>query len=446
MRDPYCIEEDVRKRISECYLRVINDAEEQIKKVTADEEQGIQRYPSDNISIIWACHSELYQCGMAVFSAMYSLGEKIEALHPYFDISVNGLKNMYQPMFHKIEFNINNCYDALLDLISIGILLEIDDDTMKVIADGARFYHANDALVDFLLSAYDIGWEHCTGKFYLPRPYQYTKDIIQTAQEDKEEASRLLEEYVKKKWLSGNGYKNAHKEKGYIGVWSYDAAALAKILGLDDSCFKGKKNYPYDLAHYKNARIFSANAYSKWLIKVREKEQGAERLEKEKVYIRELEEDYLALGAAAFYEKYKERFLKDLFFDEAEYRNYRMAGEEGILGFLLVNMLVTDGYILQMDYKDGPEEYLIDFVNERLETDYGKDMIEEPESDDESENMDAEIELYDTKYVKSLGRKLKRKGFRFVWFLIDSDQYYVCIMPKTAVLGKKWHEIRLKVD
>ena len=446
MRDPYCIEEDVRKRVSEDYLRTINNAEEQIKKVTADEEQGIQRYSSDNISIIRAYYLCWFQYGTVVFSAMYSLGEKIEDLCPYFDISVKGLENSYQSMFYNTVFCINYNYDALLDLISIGILLEIDDDTMKVIADGARFYHANDALVDFLLSAYDIGWEHCTGKFYRPRPYQYTKDIIQTAQEDKEEASRLLEEYVKKKWLSGNGYKNAHKEKGYIGVWSYDAAALAKILGLDDSCFKGKKNYPYDLAHYKNARTFSSNTYSKWLTKVREKEQGAERLEKEKVYIRELEKDYLALGAAAFYEKYKERFLKDLFFDEAEYRNYRMAGEEGILGFLLINMLVTDGYILQMDYKDGPEEYLIDFVNERLETDYGKDMIEEPESDDESENIDAEIELYDTKYVKSLGRKLKRKGFRFVWFLIDSDQYYVCIMPKTAVLGKKWHEIRLKVD
>lgn len=446
MRDPYCIEEDVRKRVSEDYLRTINNAEEQIKKVTADEEQGIQRYPSDNISIIRAYYLCWFQYGTVVFSAMYSLGEKIEDLRPYFDISVKGLENSYQPMFYKIGFCINYNYDALLDLISIGILLEIDNDTMKVIADGARFYHANDALVDFLLSAYDIGWEHCTGKFYLPRPYQYTKDIIQTAQEDKEEAFRLLEEYVKKKWLSGNGYKDAHKEKGYIGLWSYDAAALAKILGLEDSCFKGKKNYPYDLAHCKNARTFSANAYSKWLTKIREKEQGAERLEKEKMYIRELEEDYLALGAEVFYEKYKERFLKDLFFDEAEYRKYRMAKEEGILGFLLVNMLVTDGYMLQMDYKDGPEEYLIDFVNERLETDYGKDMVEEPESDDESENMDAEIELYDTKYVKNLGRKLKRKGFRFVWFLIDSDQYYVCIMPKTAVLGKKWHEIRLKVD
>ena len=404
MRDPYCIEEDVRKRVSEDYLRTINNAEEQIKKVTADEEQGIQRYSSDNISIIRAYYLCWFQYGTVVFSAMYSLGEKIEDLCPYFDISVKGLENSYQSMFYNTGFCINYNYDALLDLISIGILLEIDDNTMKVIADGARFYHANDALVDFLLSAYDIGWEHCTGKFYLPRPYQYTKDIIRTAQEDKEEASRLLEEYVKKKWLSGNGYKNAHKEKGYIGVWSYDAAALAKILGLDDSCFKGKKNYPYDLAHYKHDRVFSANAYLEWLTKIREKEQGA------------------------------------------EYRNYRMAGEEGILGFLLVNMLVTDGYILQMYYKDGPEEYLIDFVNERLETDYGKDMIEEPESDDESENIDAEIELYDTKYVKSLGRKLKRKGFRFVWFLIDSDQYYVCIMPKTGVLGKKWHEIRLKVD
>lgn len=446
MRDPYCIEEDVRKKISENYLRTLNDAEEQIKEVTGNEEQGVQRYPSDNISIIWACHLSRFQYGTVVFSAMYSLGEEVEGLRPYFDISVSGLKNMYQPMLHRQGFNINYCYNALLDLISIGILLETDDDTMRVIANGARRYNANDALVDFLLSAYDIGWEHHTGKFHIPRPYQYTKDIILTAQEDREGASELLKEYVKKKWLSGSGFKNAHKEKGYIGVWSYEAAALAKILGLDDSCFKGKKNYPYDLAHYKRGKVFSVNAYSEWLTRIREKEQGAERLEKEKAYIKTLEEDYLALDDAAFYEKYKEKFLQELFSNGAEYGNYRMAGAEGILGFLLVNMLVTDGYILQMDYGDAPEECLIDFVNERLETDYGTDMIEDIESDDESENKDAEIEFYDTKYVKKLERKLKRKGFQFVWFLIDNDQYYVSILPKTAVPGKTWHEIRLKID
>lgn len=446
MRDRYCTEEDVRKKISEDYLRTINDAEKQIKEVTADEEQGIQRYRADNISIIWGSHLTRYQYGTVVFSALYSLGEEIEDLRPWFELSVKGLENACQPMFHKLEFYINNCYDAILDLISIGILLETDDDTMSVIADGARRYNANDALLDFLLSAYDTGWEHHTGKFHIPRPYQYTKDIILTAQEDKERASRLLEEYVKKRWLSGNGFKNIHKEKGYIGVWSYEAAALAKILGLDDSCFKGKKNYPYDLAHYKRDRVFSASAYSAWLKGIREKEQGAERLEEEKEHIKALEEDYFALDDEAFYEKYREKFLQDLFLDGAEYGSYRRARAEGILGFLLVNMLVADGYILQLDYCDEPEEYLIDFINERLETDYGKDMIEDIESDDESENMDAEIELYDTKYVKKLGRKLKRKGFRFVWFLIDNDQYYVCILPKTAVLGKQWHEIRLKID
>lgn len=97
MRDPYCIEEDVRKRVSEDYLRTINNAEEQIKKVTADEEQGIQRYSSDNISIIRAYYLCWFQYGTVVFSAMYSLGEKIEDLCPYFDISVKGLENSYLP-------------------------------------------------------------------------------------------------------------------------------------------------------------------------------------------------------------------------------------------------------------------------------------------------------------------------------------------------------------
>ena len=39
------------------------------------------------------------------------------------------------------------------------------------------------------------------------------------------------------------------------------------------------------------------------------------------------------------------------------------------------------------------------------------EAIEDIESDDSFENMDAEIELYDTKYVKKIQRKLKAKRF-----------------------------------
>ena len=99
-------------------------------------------------------------------------------------------------------------------------------------------------------------------------------------------------------------------------------------------------------------------------------------MSKEKEYIKELEMDYHALDNKAFYEKYKERFLNELFTEEKEYQNFQAKEKEGILGFLLVNLLVTDGYILQMDFKDEPEEDLAEFVNERIEIDYNGEAIE----------------------------------------------------------------------
>lgn len=46
--------------------------------------------------------------------------------------------------------------------------------------------------------------------------------------------------------------------------------------------------------------------------------------------------------------------FKDLFPDVQSYHLYGEMHHSTILGFLLVNALVTDGYILQMDWKDYP--------------------------------------------------------------------------------------------
>jgi len=92
-------------------------------------------------------------------------------------------------------------------------------------------------------------------------PYAKTAEIIQMAlhDKDKERASKRLQQYVEKEWIKGHNdldWKNAHKEPGYVGLWSFEAAALAKILGLDDSALKDNNHYPYDLAHYKNGMSF----------------------------------------------------------------------------------------------------------------------------------------------------------------------------------------------
>ncbi len=290
----------------------------------------------------------------------------------------------------------------------------------------SRYYHnMDDALIDFLLSACNIGWTHQTMNYDVPNPYQFTERIIIAAQKDKAEASRLLETYIKKKWNAEDG-------------WSYESAAVAKILGLDDSRLRNSSHYPYELVHYKNMREFPDSFYSDWLKNIYERQQGAQRLEKEKEFIHMVETDYTALEEQDFYEKYRERFLMELFPDAASYRNFRKEKGNAILGFLLVNALVTDGYILQMDFKDEPEEYLPDFVNERLETDYGVEQIE-LESVKSSENMDASTGMYDTKYVKAVQRKRKRKGFCLIWFLLDNDQYYTAVVPKKTVLGSTWN-------
>ena len=56
------------------------------------------------------------------------------------------------------------------------------------------------------------------------------------------------------------GWKTAHKKVGYVGLWSFESAALAKILALNDEKLKSSSHYPYDLAHYKSNKRFSVKA------------------------------------------------------------------------------------------------------------------------------------------------------------------------------------------
>lgn len=423
-------EQELKDTISDI-LTGIERFEKTIEELEEAEKKGIQLYPADNVMVIKNFHDLCYQNREALMDVMYFTGEDIDSLIPHFNASVADLNISYLPSEYYPEYRCAN-YGAVLQIIAFGILLEADDDAMRKIAHYTHYNYVEDALIDFLLSACDIGWTHQTG-IYFDTNYRDIGNIILTAQTDKAEAANLLETYMKK----------VNKKKSINDEWRYETGAVAKILGLDDYKLKKNKNYPYDLVHYRDTRKFSSNAYSAWLEMMNMRKQGQEQLTKEKEYIKELEKDYHALDNKEFYEKYKERFLNELFTDEKEYQNFQAKEKKGILGFMLVNLLVTDGYILQLDFKDEPEEDLAEFVNERIEIDYNGEAIEDIESDDSFENMDAEIELYDTKYVKKIQQKLKRKGFRLVWFQLDNDQYYVCVLPKIEVLPKKWHEIKL---
>jgi hypothetical protein len=57
-----------------------------------------------------------------------------------------------------------------------------------------------------------------------------------------------------KKWYSGmrvTYWHNTHNSRHdvYFGYWCFEAAAVAKMLGIDDAALKNHRNYPFDARH-----------------------------------------------------------------------------------------------------------------------------------------------------------------------------------------------------
>lgn len=416
------------KRIATARREDIRSAQALINQAEENERKGILPPRTDNRSVILSSYSYSFKSRIALIDALYSLGQKIDDLSSHFSKAVVDLDCSYSRDDYSPAHDMWGDYGLLLNTLSLGILLEADDECMRKIADAMFYHNVDDALVDFMLSAFGIGWQHFTAKYYVPNLYRATRDIIVAAQRDKAEASRLMEAYMKR------------KRRPDEGDWNYEAAALVKILGLDDARLQKSRHYPYELAHYKATRNFPADNYSGWFVDSDRKHDGAENLEKEKRFLCVVENDYVTMGKEDFYMKYRERFLSDLFPNVSSFQEFCEEHKHDALGFLLVNALVTDGYIFQMDWKDSPEDEMLDFVNGQLETDYGVEPIEMPGNESEEGGVD----MYDTEYVKTLQRKLKRIGFRLVWFLLGNDQYYMSVIPVKELSGDTWKGIKLR--
>lgn len=229
----------------------------------------------------------------------------------------------------------------------------------------------DDILFDFLVSA--CGWERNinSSQFQKESPYSKTLEIIKLAAENREAANIRLKKYVEKEWLEGHasyGWKTAHKKVGYVGLWSFESAALAKILALNDEKLKSSSHYPYDLAHYKSNKRFSVKAIET-VEKNRRKDETGEGI----VSNRELEcivpaqfqnmvntaiMDYDKLEDEEFWNKYK---LSEIWYTLEMYEDDKKKAI--LLGTILVNLLVDKGYIIQIDYKEDIEDYIDNIKN-----------------------------------------------------------------------------------
>ncbi|MDI6533861.1 PoNi-like cognate immunity protein (plasmid) [Bacillus mycoides] len=368
MRDHLIIEEKCREGI-EYNKEFIEENREDIKSLEEDTENGIQRYSKDNNSIIEGTYLANFRYEMEDIRAKYSLGEDISAIEEDFHNAIYDLE-------HTGSREVGNI--SLLWIISLGILLETDKKNIEKLKKIVDKKNMNDAVIDFLLCASDIGYTKITNVYFKENPYAKTREIIELAQTDKKEASKRLKTYMEKEWFKGHydyEWKNAHKEPGYVGYWSFETAALVKILELDDTSLINNNHYPYDLAHYKNSMKFkhidlSEYHYDDETEEIEEIVEGIEHnpaLEniippKWHSLVNELIHDYKNMDDGSFYEKYKKTigigqvwFLPQEFEEENE--------QKDLLGCLIVFALTVRDYILQLDYKEDLEDYIDNLKN-----------------------------------------------------------------------------------
>ena len=368
MRNQLCIEEKCKRGI-EYHKEFIEENREEIKSLEEDEKNGIQRYPNDNKSIILENYLSNFIHEMNDIRAMYSLGEDISTMEAYF---YNALDDLEQTGTNNVG------YIYMLWMISLGILLETDKKNIERLKKIVDKKNMNDAVIDFLLCASDIGYTNMTNRYYKDNPYAKTREMIELAQTDKKEASKRLQTYMEKEWFKGHydyEWKNAHKEPGYVGYWSFETAALVKILELDDTNLKDNNHYPYDLAHYKNEMKFkhidlSEYHYEDETEEIEEIVEGIEHnpaLEniippKWHSLVNELIHDYENMDDSSFYEKYKKTIgIGQVWFLPQEYEEENE--QKDLLGSLIVFALTVRDYILQLDYKEDLEDYIDNLKN-----------------------------------------------------------------------------------
>lgn len=304
-------------------------------------------------------------------------------------------------------------YVNLLWMVALGILFEISTDNLKRLAAIVKKENVDDALMDFLLKACDIEWSHCTNHYEKENPYAKTAEIIKVALQgnDKETATKLLENYMVKEWFKGHydyEWKNAHKEPGYVGFWSFETAALVKLLKLDDSAIKDNNHYPYDLAHYKNEMSFLVTCNSNDLEKEADVEEDIygipnntklERIIPTRYhkFVNEVINDYEILTEIEFWNKYK---LNEIWFDFEEFRKNNKG--KNLLGEILIFLLVDKGLVLQLDYKE--------------------DLID---------------------YVENIHNHWRKKEVKLISFELNNDQNYYAYIPSDIAIDSLY-EVKVK--
>ena len=173
------------------------------------------------------------------------MGKDMECLRIDYLQAINAMKEYWTPHGYYIQ---------MLWLLSIGIMLDYEDDILQELLYLIDSDGVEDRIYDVLLNYRFPKRKKMSDCVFDDIPYHAILDITDLAEKDKYIAVKRLEKYLKKEWYRGHStypWYNDHKYGiNHDGYWCFESGALVKVLGLDDSILKGHPYYPYDMVHW----------------------------------------------------------------------------------------------------------------------------------------------------------------------------------------------------
>lgn len=355
MRDNRCDKESL-EAVIQVNPRSIAKRKKIIKELLEDEANGIQNNSVPNLEIVQGMSRLIFQADFELLHSQYSYGMDLTEFDSLYEDMIG--------MIHEIDVKEIDYID-LIHFISLGILLQKDKKLLTELVEKLDKEALNDIFLDSILEAYGLERKYHSDQYCKENPYIFMVDIICAANSNQKNVSELLYDYVTKKWLKGHsdlGWVKAVKESDFLGLWAYEAAAVAKLFDIDDSSLKDAEFYPYDLAHYKTTAI---KASDRNFSIPEQKEMSYEAEEEELIidakniippcmykYVNSIVNDYKQLSDKGFFDKYE---LDQIWFDLDEYIKDNKGKD--ILGMILVFELAIKGYILQLDWKEDFEDF-----------------------------------------------------------------------------------------
>ena len=339
MRDKRCNIEIVKERldyqiqaVDSCFKRI-----EEFKKYVKNKLYGTDETAKyEKISLINVNHNSIIKRELEIINYKYTLGEDLLELH-----------KEYLVLLAQIDKIKSNCgfFDAYV--FALGILFEEGIEKFEKLIIIMDEFKNNDLLFDYLTNACGLKRKYYSEVFELDR-FKFSKELIELAQKDREQASKKLVHHFKTYW------NEPVKPPRYKGSWFWEYAAISKMFKLDDSELKYNPHYPYELAHYKDKMEFMPEKMLDFP-KETYKKGIPEYPRLEKLIPAKFHEmtnnffvDFKTLSDEEFCEKYELDWL-----DPDEYAEQKDDPE--VFGTNLIYFLTDNGYILGFDKLDDLE-------------------------------------------------------------------------------------------